>query len=221
MVFFEKSQPAPACLTIEKEKKNGSYRCGDVHDRLIGDFKNKCYLCELRAITSINIEHFEPHQGDMDKKFDWSNLFLACFHCNNTKSNLYNNILNCTILDDNVEIALKYTVGYPTDDVVITPQNQDSRTLETSKLLLAIFNGTTTHKTKEAENLKSLLQDEILLFLNNIQEYFRYINDNTLKNKCLFEIEKHLSCNSSFTAFKRWIVRDRQKLMMEFGHLLD
>jgi hypothetical protein len=221
MVYFEKTQPAPACLAIEKAKNNGDYKCGDVHDRLIRDFKNKCYLCELRAITSINIEHFEAHQGDIHKKFDWNNLFLACFHCNNTKLALYNNILNCTVLSNNVETALKYTAGYPTDDVVITPQNEDIKTLETAKLLLAIFNGTTTHKTKEAENLKSLLQEEILLFLNKIQEYFKCFNDDSLKNQCIFEIEKHLSRSSSFTAFKRWIVRDRPKLMTEFGHLLD
>jgi hypothetical protein len=220
MVYFEKSQPAPTCLAVEKAK-NGSYSCGDVHQKLVYDFKNKCYLCELKSITSINIEHFESHQGDINKKFDWNNLFLACFHCNNAKSNKFDDILNCTVSTDNVETNLRYLAGCPTDDVEIIPQNNDAKTLKTAELLLAIYNGTTTHKTKESENLKSLLQVDLLNFLNNISEYYLHITDTSIKSKHLFEIEKHLSRSSSFTAFKRWIVRDREKLMKEFGHFLD
>ena len=34
MVFFQKSQPAPACLAIEKSRKSDKYNCGNVLDRL-------------------------------------------------------------------------------------------------------------------------------------------------------------------------------------------
>ena len=41
MVFQEKSQPAPPCLTNEKKKANGDYKCGQVLERLKANFKNK------------------------------------------------------------------------------------------------------------------------------------------------------------------------------------
>jgi len=60
MVYFEKSQPAPACLAEEKTKTSGDYKCGDVLRRLAADFKNKCYLCEHKRPTNLNVEHFAP-----------------------------------------------------------------------------------------------------------------------------------------------------------------
>lgn len=62
MIYFPKSQPAPECLEIEKSKANGDYKQPEVLERLQDDFKNKCYLCEDKDITSINVEHFKPHQ---------------------------------------------------------------------------------------------------------------------------------------------------------------
>ncbi len=100
MVHFEKSQPAPTCLETEKGKANGDYKCENVLDRIKDDFMNKCYICEYKEPESINVEHFIPHEGDKDLKFDWNNLFWSCSHCNNTKLNNYDNILNCTIEAD-------------------------------------------------------------------------------------------------------------------------
>lgn len=75
MVYIEKSQPAPKCLDKEKNKANGDYRCASVLDRIKNDFRNKCYICEYKEPVSINIEHFRPHKGDKNLKFDWNNLF--------------------------------------------------------------------------------------------------------------------------------------------------
>lgn len=108
MLFFEKSRPAPACLELEKNKRNGDYKCGDVLARLKCDFKNKCYICELKEPESINVEHFIPHKGDAELKFSWDNLFWSCSHCNNIKLDKYDNILNCTDDNDKVEEKLKY-----------------------------------------------------------------------------------------------------------------
>jgi HNH endonuclease len=41
-----------------------------------------------------NVEHLIPHKGDIDLKFDWGNLCLVCYHCNNLKSSIYNDILS-------------------------------------------------------------------------------------------------------------------------------
>ena len=65
-----KSQPAPACLALEKAKKSGTYNCGDTFQRLHDDFLGKCYLCEDKTATGLNIEHFKPHFGgkNIDRK---------------------------------------------------------------------------------------------------------------------------------------------------------
>ena len=69
MLFFAKSQPA------------GDYKCGDVLELLKNDFKNKCYICECKeSLISRNTEHFIPHKGDKNLKFDWNNLFWSCSH---------------------------------------------------------------------------------------------------------------------------------------------
>jgi 5-methylcytosine-specific restriction endonuclease McrA len=80
-----------------------------VLNRIQTDFRNKCYLCEFKAPTNINTEHFFPHKGNVDLKFDWNNLFYCCGHCNNTKGDRpeFDEILNCTIEADEIESKIR------------------------------------------------------------------------------------------------------------------
>ena len=79
MVKVERSFPAPVSLTVEKEKTNGSYNKPDVVERLISDFNNKCYICEIDKLQDPQVEHLKPHFDGKYKelRFDWNNLFLA------------------------------------------------------------------------------------------------------------------------------------------------
>ena len=43
----------------------------------------------------------------MELKFGWDNLFLACAHCNNIKSDNYEHILDCTKVDVDELIAFR------------------------------------------------------------------------------------------------------------------
>ena len=95
MINIKRSYPAPSSLEREKVKKSGKYNLQDVIDMLDVDFKSKCYLCEIKA-TAFEVEHLVAHENNIDLKFDWDNLFLSCRHCNNIKSNKFNNILYCT-----------------------------------------------------------------------------------------------------------------------------
>jgi hypothetical protein len=222
MVFFTKSQPASTCLALEKAKAAGDYKCGDVLERLKNDFKNKCYICEQKAPTTINVEHFVAHQGDIELKFDWNNLFWVCGHCNNIKLAKFNLLLNCTLASDAIETKLKYNaIFFPFDDVVITALDNDDKTLSTRELLLLVYNGSTTLKSIEAENIKSALTDEIIHFQAVLRDYFKYRQEERLKDKFLVEIEKHLSRSSAFTAFKHGIIKDRPIFLKEFGGLLN
>jgi hypothetical protein len=100
MVYFKKSQPS---LSI-----TSTYNTPEIVKKLAEDFHNKCYICEEKAPKDINIEHFIAHNGDDILKLDWNNLFLSCIHCNNIKSNNYNNLLNCIKIDDKVDVAIHY-----------------------------------------------------------------------------------------------------------------
>ncbi|VFN05582.1 MAG: HNH endonuclease, partial [Candidatus Kentron sp. G] len=147
MVYLERSQPAPACLAVEKAKANGDYKCGDVLERLSNDFRDKCYLCEYKGPTTINVEHFVPHEGDKALKFDWNNLFLACDHCNKTKRAGYKGILNCTDKNDRVDADLEYRFEpFPSPRIEIRLVVDNDRTRTTRDLLLAVYNGTTKLK---------------------------------------------------------------------------
>ena len=37
MVYFEKSNPAPVCLEVEKAKANGDYKCDNVLEKIKTD----------------------------------------------------------------------------------------------------------------------------------------------------------------------------------------
>lgn len=218
MLFFEKSQPAPDCLAQEKTKARGDYKCGDVLSRLQHDFKNKCYICETKAPTAINVEHFRPHKGDMDRKFDWNNLYLSCAHCNNIKGGGYEEILDPTNPNDNIELRLRCRMKpLPFEQVKIEALDADPQTIMTGELILAVFNGTTNLKSLESSNLREKLLTEIRQFQDYLCAYFATGCSEAEKDYLGRKIETHLSNASAFTSFKRWIIRDNDKLRQEFG----
>jgi hypothetical protein len=222
MIHFEKSQPAPKCLETEKAKANGDYKCGAVLERLSADFKNKCYICEYKEPETINVEHFIPHEGDKELKFGWNNLFWACGHCNNIKLAVYTNLLNCTVSTDNVDTDLKYIFKpLPFEHVNIEVLKDDDRVRITQKLLLAVYNGTTSLKVIESANLRNKLLEEVWKFQQNLVDYFKDTNSVEDKEYFLIRIRGHLSKASNFTAFKRWIIRENERLREEFEKYFD
>ncbi|AEI50170.1 hypothetical protein [Runella slithyformis] len=138
MINILKSQPAPECLASESQKVSGDYKCGDVLHRIKQDFKNKCYICETKGPTTINVEHFLPHRGDVQRKFDWNNLFYVCGHCNNTKlaKSQYDNILDCTNSDNRVVDLIEHIFGpLKSDSLDFKAQIQSQIVLNTVALL--------------------------------------------------------------------------------------
>jgi hypothetical protein len=221
MVFLEKSQPAPTCLASEKAKKNGDYKCQEVLERLQVDFKDKCYLCEDKPMA-INVEHFVPHRGDIDLKFDWDNLFWSCAHCNNTKLDNYTNILNCTKVSDYVSQILRYIFKpFPKEKVRIEALDSNPQTLETQQLLDAVYNGSTALKRIESSRLRDRLLKEIRDFQKYLCDYFEDTNTEEDRQYMLRKIRGHLHVGSCFSAFKRWIIWENEALWEEFGAYID
>lgn len=205
MVFFEKSQPSPVTTR--------NHNTAEIIHRLENDFHNKCYICEEKAPKDINVEHFISHQDNEILKYNWNNLFLSCRHCNDIKSTDYDNLLNCTILSDNVDTALHYYCNpmpkeYPVFKILI-PSNQATQSKE---LLERCFNGEHTGQKKlEGSNLRSLLLKEIRRFQELLFDY-----EEDKDAHYLTKIKYELSNKSAFTAFKRWIIRDSEYLKQEF-----
>jgi len=210
MIFFEKSQPSPTITS--------THNTPEIIERLEQDFKNKCYICEEKEPKDINVEHFVAHQGDDSLRLDWNNLFLSCTHCNNIKSNDYNNLLNCTVAADSVDTALHYYCNpmpkeYPEFKILI-PSDKANQTKE---LLEKCFNGEHTGQKKlESSNLRNLLLKEIRKFQELL---FDYEEDND--EYYLVKIKCELSNKSAFTAFKRWMIRDNEYLKQKFEQYIE
>ena len=111
MVKVERSFPTPDSLAEEKKKANGSYSEPDVIERLAKDFHNKCYICELDKLQDPQVEHLRPHFGgkNIERKFDWNNLFWSCSHCNGVKNQRKydESIIDCCKLDPEERIYFK------------------------------------------------------------------------------------------------------------------
>ncbi len=226
MIHLPKSQPAPVSLATEKTKASGRYNCEDVLLQIQTDFKNKCYICESKEPKAINVEHFVPHRGDIDKKFDWNNLFYCCSHCNNTKLDKpqYDDILNCTDMTHKVESQIHYKMdAFPECDVEIRPNvaNPSQCILNTVALLNEIYTGTTTTKKLEANNIRKDILQEIKYFQELLINYYNDENTPEEKQNIEYKIERSLRKSTPYTVFKWWIIWDHPKLKETFGQYIS
>jgi uncharacterized protein (TIGR02646 family) len=236
MVNFTKSTEIPLSLATEKLKglnakgePKGSYSGEDVLRQLKTDFKNKCYLCEMKEPTSINVEHFIPHKNDINLYFDWNNLYWACVHCNNIKLDTYNTkpenmLLDCLNLQHKVCEAIHYQVvrGFPNEEFAFialqTLPNNPEIVKTTAEFLDKVYNGHTHLKKIEGENMRKKVMKELNLFVETITNYHTETED---KDIYLLKIQRHLSKSSAFTAFKRWYILERENLKEEFEKYFD
>jgi uncharacterized protein (TIGR02646 family) len=213
LIYIEKSQPAPTSLVVEKSKKSGTYRTQEVIDRVSADFHDKCYICESVKPNGINVEHFVPHHNNRDLMFDWNNLFYSCVHCNSVKGDKYNDILNCTKLEDDVENRLNYSFEvFPKFKVSVNAVvNDDNRAMNTSNLLNEVYTGHTPEQRKVASYIVDRIKDEIKNFRAVL---LRYLCDKRSDDAERIRIE--LSASSAFAAFKRQIIKDSPDLFAAF-----
>ena len=229
MIYLPKSQPPPESLAIEKLKKSGKNDCDDVLERLREDFKNKCYICEEKGISPTNTEHFIPKKDNIDLKFDWNNLFLSCVHCNGIKlaRAKFDNILNCTIEAHQVDIKIKYLINaLPKENeykITLLALEDEIKVNNTISLLNAVYNGhnTTTRQSLDADNLRDKLLKDVKKFQNFLLKYNENNPDLQEKNKLKNKIIREIQSSAGFCAFKRWIIRQDNKLKQEFEQYFD
>lgn len=202
-------QKAKASLDYQKSLKKGNYNTEEVVNALDIVFHGKCYLCENKLATSIEIEHLRPCKNDIDKKFDWENLFLSCRHCNNIKSSHYEHLLDCSKVDVDQKIAFRRKGSYlnKNQEIEISPLSDEPEVLETVDLLRKVYHGNTPQKILESNKLKDILTEELIKFKRQINLYEESIGED--KEDARLNIIAQLKPSSPFAAFKRWIIRDQ------------
>ncbi len=211
MIYFQKSN-SPECQELLDEARNSDrepvYRGGPVYERVKSDFHEKCYLCEDDTPTSIQMEHFEPHKNDLEKKYDWNNLFYSCGHCNNLKGTRWP-LLNCTLKSDavwgTIEIRFK---AFPkaTVEIIEHPCPGKKEACEnTCSLLRSTLAGekTTPMKMDEAANLrKKMLREH-----NSLAE--------AIVNENMEAVREAVSDKAPFAGMQLWTLRNEYPKLYE------
>lgn len=223
MINIVKSQPAPLCLAEEAKKKSGNDKCGEVLTRVRDDFHNKCYICETKGPTTINVEHFFPHRGDKRIKFDWNNLFYACGHCNNTKlaKSQYDDILDCTKSANWIVDLIEHIFDpLKSDSPDFAAHDPTPMVLNTVELLEEVYGGKTVLKKIEATNIIEQLTEEMNAFVHFATGYLKSGDYPQQKRDFRELIIERLKPESPFTAFKIWVIKNNSRLLQEFSQFL-
>lgn len=223
MIRFERKNTRKAQSAMESLKdarqRNSTCNTQEVNEALIEMFHGKCYICENKEATSYQIEHLIPHRGNVELKYDWNNLFWACGHCNNTKLDQYDPILDCTKEDIDELIAFRKTGYFGTNEQLeFEALSADKEVLNTVKLLKDVYYGTTPQKKAEARIIRKKLRKELHNFKDTVREYQEAEGED--KEDILLLIKKELKASSAFTAFKRWLIKDNKDYYPELAALL-
>ncbi|MDO5409099.1 MAG: HNH endonuclease [Lachnospiraceae bacterium] len=211
----DKAQKAIASL-LKAKTQNSTYNTPEVNAALREMFHSKCYICESNQITSYQIEHLRSHKGDVELKYNWNNLFLACAHCNNTKLNKYEPIVDCT--KENVEELITFRKkGYfgTEEELIFEVLDERLEIQNTAKLLREVYYGSTPQKQMEAKKLRRTLRKELSQFKEYVREYQEAEDEDQEDLKYL--LKKQLEDTSPFAAFKRWLIKDNQEFYPELA----
>lgn len=225
MVRFERKTTAKTKAAVESlakaKKQRGNYNTEAVKAALQEIFYGKCYICEDASDKSIETEHFTPHRGNIELKYDWNNLCLSCGHCNAIKGNRYIPILDCTRIDVDLKISFRVLDFLSNEkEIEIKALDTSTETENTCRLLNDVYYGKNPNTAREANIKRREIREKILKFMQKVRTYIDEENPEK-KQDLLLAIEAELSNRSEFTAFKRWIIRDHPKMCKDLLPLLS
>jgi len=197
------------------------YSDREVKESLKRDFNKKCYLCE-EVTRHFEVDHFYPQISYPDLINDYSNLFYCCQKCNKVKPKKINidssnKILDCCEIDVEQYIKLKLN----SKDCIVEVKQIKRDTLlnlkiqNTMVLLERIYNGIDS-KSDSCEDLRDEIKDTIVLFRKKLDKYAK----TKLKRAIIEEIKEELDKKSSYSTFKRWVIRDNKALNQEFENYI-
>lgn len=209
--------------TTPESLENKTWRGADVADVLRKDFLDKCYLCESKDPLCFNIEHFDAHKGDEDKKYDWNNLFFACARCNNFKgANV--RVLDCTDKTMNVCRLIKHSPpSSPYSQTLdIQPQSEDPLVIETANLIRKIYNEDDTgNRLVAGAYIRKRIFKRYFELLAHVNTHMDEYSLPREREAALEHIRHLMHKKHEFSAFLRWVVLDSPQLMELVGDAID
>jgi hypothetical protein len=201
-----------------------TYSGQDVVKALREDFFDKCYICETKDPISLNVEHFEAHEGSDDKKYEWGNLFYACARCNNFKRHYYNDLLNCTVAGVDVLRLIRHAPPITpwSSSVIIEPKANDPQTVSTANLISRVFNESDTgNKDVAGTYLRKRVYRRYAKFLEYINVYIDEDSTQQEKDSALEHLRNFMDKKQEYSAFLRWAVLDSPELLELLGDAIN
>ncbi|MHC8382323.1 hypothetical protein [Pseudomonas sp. LB3P14] len=211
--------PAPLSLSAKK-----SYSGEDVLVVLKEIFFDKCYLCEIKDPLALNVEHFVAHQGDLDLKFSWDNLYYVCGRCNNIKLADSALLLDCITEDRNLFAKIRHIPPHSPFSGKLTIEAVDGskETISTATLLNKIFNSEhTINKTITAAYMRKKVYEKYNRLMEVVVEYFSDESSPKVKAENLEILKTLMGRHQEFSAFIRWIVLEDEKLFPLLKDFMD
>lgn len=220
MVKIERTPLPPASLAIECKKAHGSYCEEDVMLQLQKDFHDKCYICELKPMMNVEVEHLRPHHNRKIKErvFDWSNLFYACPHCNSVKTaaKYDDKIIDCCTVDPEVLLRQSFVDGEV--DVYPIERNAEENVRMTADLIQSCFakSNTGIRTIQCAARVKALAKT-----MNSLYKTLQQFKAHKDSPKYRFALRAMLKREYAFAAFTRDYVRSHAKDYPELQEYLS
>lgn len=214
-----RSLPAPDCLNHKQ------YNTEEVVKILHPMFYGKCYLCESDELSDPEIEHFDPHEKNDQKKYDWNNLYYACGRCNSIKSTTHKNLLDCC--DSSIDIfrTIKCVLPSTPDspiNVIAMQEAGNQKTKNTVALLEKCYN---EDNTALRGITRAALIENLFDHFTDFLEYRRMLKNKRStddeKRHAKGRIEAMLKVSFPFSVFWRWHLLSDSFLSNELQDLID
>lgn len=209
MINIKRTFPAPEALQLQEFR--------GVKEKLLEMQSGKCYLCESKNSITTQIEHFIPESVSPELKYEWTNLFLACDHCNSIKNYVSDrrfSLLDCTGFDIIITEKIKFTCkGTPREKVLIESLDtcNESQITNTANLLHQIFNSQSESYKFDSKMLTDEVIKEMKKLLDVLHKYEYETFSPEAKQIELAKIKDICSEQAPFTAFKIWYIKEHFK----------
>ena len=186
-----------------------SYTEQEIIVQLKHDFHNKCYICGLKELPDINVEHLHPHHGDPALKFNWKNLYLSCPHCNSVKNReVYEtDILDCCLVDPEFFFDQRVNHGR----IMVSARVETRKAQNTAALIEDCFE-LRNHGIREsgADYRSKELRKTKLRLKKSLKAYSNANQNEEEKEKHYAKLRRMLSRKAKFAGFMRTYIRDHQ-----------
>ena len=210
-------------IKIDRKEKPVFTKFNDkiVKESLKKDFYKKCYLCE-EVTRHFEVDHFYPQKPYSHLINDYTNLFYCCQKCNKIKPKKIdissnNEILNCCEIDPEEYIKLSLDIVKCKIEISKIKDDQFSSQIDnTIKILNRIYNGENSN-SNSCNDLRDEIIKEIEEFRKIIDKYYK----TKLKQSAVKKIQEKVGLKSSYSTFKRWIIRDNNKYMEDLSKKIN